>query len=150
MTLLKPELVQFLQGEKLVSLITIDKESERPSVTTVSWVIAHEDGKTIKVATGHKGSSIDNISENPLVVLNVIAPETSYEIVGNAEVSDIKQGTMKYRVITIEVESVHENMFYGGKITTIPEYTKTYDAELAKKIDDEIYGELKRTEQTVN
>jgi flavin reductase (DIM6/NTAB) family NADH-FMN oxidoreductase RutF len=146
---LKQELIDFLQGERLVSLITVDKESGRPTVTTVSWVIAQEDGKTIKIATGHKGTSIDNISSNPLVVLNVLAPETSYEIVGTADVSDIMQGTMKYRVITVKVDDFHENMFYGGKITTIPEYTKTYDAELAKKIDTEIYGELKKTTEEV-
>ncbi|WP_209121020.1 pyridoxamine 5'-phosphate oxidase family protein [Alkalihalobacillus sp. BA299] len=140
---LTQQLIDFLQGERLVTLITTDKDTGRPAASTVSWLIAKEDGKTIKLALGHKGSSVDNMLNNPLVVLNVIGPESSHEIVGKAEVSDIKSGTMKFRVVTITIESIEENMFYGGKVTTVPAYTKTYDPDLAKKIDNEIYGELK-------
>lgn len=144
MSKLSQELIDFLQGERIVSLITLDKESGQPIVATISWLIAHQDGKTIKLATGHNAHSIDNINANPNVVLNVIGPESSYVISGTAEASDVKEGTMKFRVVTINVEAVEDNMFYGGKVTTVPAYIKTYNEELAKKLDNEIYSELKK------
>jgi len=143
MNMLNQDLIHFLQGERIVSLITTDNELGRPIVTNVSWLIAQPDGKTIKVAIGHNASSVKNIQSNPQVILNVIGPNVTYEIVGKAHVSEIQKGVIKYRIITVGVESVEENMFYGGKITTVPEYTKTYDAELAKKIDAEIYDSMK-------
>ena len=143
MNRLNQELINFLQGERIVSLITIDNELGRPIVTNVSWLIAQPDGKTIKIAIGHNASSVKNIQYNPQVILNVIGPDVTYEIVGKAHVSEIQKGAIKYRIITVEVESIDDNMFYGGKITGVPEYTKTYDAELAKKIDNEIYGSMK-------
>jgi hypothetical protein len=30
-------------------------------------------------------------------------------------------------------------MFYGGKVTVEPKYEKTYNPELAKKLDQEVY-----------
>ena len=143
MNILNQDLMHFLQGERIVSLITTDNELGRPIVTNVSWLIAQPDGKTIKIAIGHNASSVKNIQGNPQVILNVIGPDVTYEIVGKAYVSEIQKGVVKYRIITVQVESVEENMFYGGKITMVPEYTKTYDTELAKKIDNEIYGSMK-------
>jgi hypothetical protein len=140
---LNQELIQFLQGERIVSLITLDNKLGRPIVTNVSWLIAQEGGKTITIAIGHNASSVKNIQMNPQVILNVIGPNVTYEIVGKAQVSEIQQGTIKYRVITVQVESVEDNMFYGGKVTVVPEYTKNYNAELAQKIDSEIYGAMK-------
>ena len=54
--------------------------------------------------------------------------------------SDIIEKTMKLRVVTVEVESVEDVMFYGGKVTTEPQYEKTYKKELAEKLDSEVYG----------
>ncbi|WP_102346347.1 pyridoxamine 5'-phosphate oxidase family protein [Bacillus sp. Marseille-P3661] len=143
METLSKELIDFLQGEKIVSAITIDKDTNRPTVSTISWLIAQEDGKTINFAVGHKASVSENISNDPYVVLNVVGPESSYEIIGTGKVSETFEGTMKFKVVTVNVDSVEDNMFYGGKITTVPQYEKTYDAELAKKLDNEIYAKLK-------
>ncbi len=141
---LSNELIDFLQGERIISLITINKETKRPTVSTISWLIAQENGQTIKFALGHKASSIANIENNPYVVLHVIGPDSCYEITGLGKVSEIMQGTMKYRIVSVDIESVEDVIFYGGKINAVPGYEKTYDPELANKIDSEIYNELKR------
>ena len=141
---LSNELIDFLQGERIISLITINKETKRPTVSTISWLIAHENGQTIKFALGHKASSIANIENDPYIVLNVIGPDSCYEITGSGNVSEIMQGTMKYRIVTVDIESVEDVIFYGGKINAVPGYEKTYDPELANKIDSEIYSQLKR------
>lgn len=140
---LSPELVQLLQGEKIVSLITTDKELNKPQLSVVSWLVANQEGTQIKFALGHKASSALNIMQNPDVILGAIGAESCYAIHGQATVSDIIEKTMKLRVVTVEVQSVEDVIFYGGKITTEPDYVKTYDAELAKKLDEEVYGLLK-------
>lgn len=140
---LSQELVDFLQGERIVSIVTYDKETKKPTVSTISWVVAQQGGEQIKFAVGHNASVGENIQADPFVALSVIGPESCYEITGTGSVSDIYQGTMKYRVVTIDVESVEDVIFYGGKISVVPAYEKTYNADLAKKLDDEIYGTLR-------
>lgn len=136
---LTPELISSLQGETMVSFITISSETNLPQLSVVSWVHPADDGMRIKVALGHKASSIDNIRSNPNVVLGVIGAGSCYSVQGKASVSEIKELTMKLCVVTIEVESVENVMFYGGKVTTEPTYEKTYNKDLAIKLDTEVY-----------
>ena len=140
---LNQSLIDLLQGEKIVSLITTDSKTNKPNLSIVSWLVAHQDGKTIKFALGHKAESAFNIENNPELILGVIGAGSCYSINGKGTVSDVIDKTMKYRIVTVDVESVEDVIFYGGKITGEPEYEKTYDAELAKKLDDEVYEMLK-------
>ncbi|WP_408008993.1 pyridoxamine 5'-phosphate oxidase family protein [Pseudalkalibacillus sp. A8] len=139
---LSPEIVNNLQGEKIINLITLDKQGE-PHLSAVSWVRADEDGEVIKIAVGHKSSTVKNIEQNENVTLGVIADGSYYSVKGTASVSEVIEKTMKYRVIYIQVNEVQDATFYGGKITVEPAYEKTYDADLAKKLDEEIYESLK-------
>ncbi|UCZ52755.1 pyridoxamine 5'-phosphate oxidase family protein [Bacillus shivajii] len=139
---LSTELVEFLRGETLVSLITIDEESKKPTVACISWLKALAGGKTIKFAIGDNAESVKNILANPYVVLNVIGPDSCYQITGTGEVSETFKETIKFKVVTVNVEEVEDVIFYGAKITTPPAYEKTYDPNLAKKIDREIYEKL--------
>lgn len=140
---LSNDLINLLQGEKIVSLISLDAETKMPNLTTISWLRAHPNGKVIKFALGHKGESVSNIIANPEVTLGVIGAGSCYSIKGTATISDIVEKTMKYRIVTVEIESVEDVIFYGGKVTVEPEYIKTYNADLAKKLDDEVYAMLK-------
>ncbi|MDQ0256998.1 hypothetical protein J2S74_004443 [Evansella vedderi] len=140
---LTPELVELLNGEVLVSLVTIDKDSKEADLGVISWVKASSDGTKVKFALGHKARSAENIQAEPSVTLGLIGAGSCYAVKGKGTVSDIKDGTMKYRIVTVDVESVDDVIFYGGKITTEPAYEKTYDADLAKKLDDEVYELLK-------
>lgn len=140
---LNEQLIELLQGEKIVSLITTDKGTKNPNLSIVSWLVAHEDGKTIKFALGHKAESAFNIQENPDLILGVVGAGSCYSINGKGSVSEVIDKTMKYRVVTVEVETVEDVIFYGGKITQEPDYVKTYDEELAKKLDEEVYALLK-------
>lgn len=142
-TQLSQDLITLLQGEKIVSLITIDSETGEPDLSIVSWLVAHPDGKTIKFALGHKAQSAKNIEKNPSVILGVIGAGSCWSIRGKGAVSDIIEKTMKLRVVTVNVESVEDVIFYGGKITVEPAYEKTYNPELAKKLDEEVYELLK-------
>ncbi|MFL6556062.1 MAG: pyridoxamine 5'-phosphate oxidase family protein [Bacillus sp. (in: firmicutes)] len=136
---LSQELASSLQGEKIVSLITVDEETKLPQLSVVSWVYANPDGTQIKVALGHKASSIKNIQRNPNVVVGLIGGGSCYSVRGNARVSEVFERTMKLCVVTIDIEEVENVMFYGGKVTVEPKYEKTYNPELAKKLDTEVY-----------
>ncbi|WP_462409522.1 PNPOx family protein [Neobacillus sp. Marseille-QA0830] len=140
---LSPELVASLKGEKMVSLITMDAETGLPQLSVVSWVNASPDGKQIKIALGHKASSIKNIKTNPNVVLGMIGAGSCFEVRGNAVVSDVVELTMKYCVVTVDVKTVENVMFYGGKVTVEPSYEKTYNPVLAQKLDTEVYQLLR-------
>ncbi|MFC4322834.1 PNPOx family protein [Litchfieldia salsa] len=139
---LSQELVDLLQGEKIVSLVTMDAETNKPHLSIVSWLVAHPGGEVIKFALGHKGTSVSNIQQNPEITLGVTGAGSCFSIKGQATVSDIIEKTMKYRVVTVQVESVEDIIFYGGKVTVEPDYVKTYNEDLAKKLDAEVYEML--------
>ncbi|MEB3103656.1 hypothetical protein [Ferviditalea candida] len=57
----------------------------------------------------------------------------------------MNKGRIGYiRVVTVNVKEVEDVIFYGGRITVEPDYEKTYNPELAKKLDAEVYGLLKQ------
>ena len=139
------ELINLLQGEKIVSLITNDVKTGQPDLAMISWVVANSEGDRINFAIGHNASSASNIQNDPSVILGVIGVGSCFAIKGNGKVSEIIEGTIKMRIVSVEIESVEDVMFYGGKVTTEPEYEKTYNKELAEKLDNEVYGVLRET-----
>lgn len=38
----------------------------------------------------------------------------------------------------VQVEEVRDIIFYGGKVVTNPAFVKNYNADLAKKLDNEV------------
>ena len=116
----------------------------------ISWVVANSTGDRINFAIGHNASSARNIQNDPSVILGVIGAGSCFAIKGNGKVSEIIEGTIKIRVVSVEIESVEDVMFYGGKVTTEPEYEKTYNKELAEKLDNEVYGVLRETLEQVS
>jgi len=64
--------------------------------------------------------------------------------------SEIIEKTIKVRVVSVEIESVEDVMFYGGKVTTEPAYEKTYNQSLAEKLDHEIYSLLREEIEKVS
>ena len=147
---LNSELINLLQGEKIISLITNDVKTAQPDLAMISWVVANSEGDRINFAIGHNASSARNIQNDPNVILGVIGAGSCFAIKGNGKVSEIIEGTIKMRIVSVEIESVEDVMFYGGKVTTEPEYEKTYNKELAEKLDNEVYGVLRETLEQVS
>ncbi|WP_259457977.1 PNPOx family protein [Salipaludibacillus neizhouensis] len=108
----------------------------------ISWLVAHKDGKTVKFALGHKAKTATNIQQNLQVILGVTGAGSCFSVKGKASVSDVFDKTMKLRVVTVEIETVEDVIFYSGKITKETEYEKTYDPKLAEKLDAEVYSLL--------
>jgi predicted pyridoxine 5'-phosphate oxidase superfamily flavin-nucleotide-binding protein len=141
-----PEALQeFLQGEKLVLVSTTDHETGAPNTSAISWLIA-KDGNTIRFAVDPRSRLVANLNKDPRITLAVLGLETCYGIMGRAKVATEPMAgvSLKMVMVEVEVEEVRDIMFYGGKLTTEPQYEKTYDPKLAKKFDSEVYNGLRQ------
>jgi uncharacterized pyridoxamine 5'-phosphate oxidase family protein len=142
-TELSSELVEFLKGEKLVNLATVDADTGGPNVNAISWVKS-VDANKVRFSVTNNSRIVENLKNNPSVVMNVIGLETVYSIQGKAEIlEDTMEGVnLKLSKIEVTVEAVFESMFWGAKITQDPEYVKTYNLEKAKALDEQVYAAL--------
>ncbi|MDM5337732.1 pyridoxamine 5'-phosphate oxidase family protein [Fictibacillus enclensis] len=140
---LSSELFEFLQGEKLVLLGTVEANSKAPGVSAISWVKSCDE-KRIRFSVTTNSRIIANIKANPQVVLTVVGLETVYSINGNAAVleEEMKSVPLKLAKIEVEIQHVYESMFWGAKIVQEPRYEKTYNAEKAKELDLKVYKAL--------
>lgn len=142
---LTPELVSFLQGEKVVFLSTIDHEDGSPAITCISWVLAVTPAQ-IRFAIDPRSRVIENLAANPRLSLAFIGLGGSFAITGTgtSSLNQLDGVTIRMTEVVVEVTGVRDIMFYGSKIVTEPEFVKTYNQELADKFDAAVYGALGR------
>lgn len=142
---LTSEMMQFLQGEKVIFLSTLDHEEGVPSTTCISWLLAVSPNK-IKFAIDPRSRVIRNIAANPRLTVAFIGLGGCFSVSGSGS-SDLKQldgVTINMTEVSVDVVGVRDIMFYGSKITADPEFEKTYNIELANKFDTAVYGALAR------
>jgi len=141
---LPDELVSFLQGERMVTVTSIDAENGSPNVICISWLLA-TDAATLRMAVAERSAFLGNIAKDDRVAVTVFGLGTAYAVTGRArKFADKLQGsTLNMSGVEIKVEAVRDVMFYGGKLTQEPAYDKTYSQELAAKYDGEIYTALR-------
>ncbi|WNB90699.1 pyridoxamine 5'-phosphate oxidase family protein [Bacillus sp. NEB1478] len=140
---LSPELFEYLQGEQLVLLGTIDAESNGPSINAISWVKSLSESK-IRFTVTNNSRIVTNIKANSNVVLTVVALETVYSINGKANILEdtMDDVPLKLSKIEVDIEHVFESMFWGAKIVQEPVYEKTYNEKKAKELDEKVYQAL--------
>lgn len=143
-TLIQP-LYDALQKERFVTVSTIDHETGAPNVSAVSWVYAPSQ-ESVYFAVDQRSRIVENIKKHPATVLNLIANESTYSINGNAHVKEEKLEAvpLKLSLIQIAISEVRDVMFYGSKISTIPQYEKTYDEKAAAKLDQQVLDAMKK------
>jgi hypothetical protein len=142
---LTQRLYDYLQQERFVLLSTVDFETEGPNVSALSWVLA-KDKQTIVFAVDNRSRIIHNINKNNKIAINVIVEESSYSISGNASMQQerINGIPLPIALIQLNIKEVRDVMFYGSKITTQPEYDKTYDLEAAARLDRQVMDAMKK------
>ncbi|HEU4965736.1 MAG TPA: pyridoxamine 5'-phosphate oxidase family protein [Bacilli bacterium] len=145
MTALSEELVRYLQGERMVTVASIDAENGSPNVLCISWLLA-TDASTLRFAIDGRSKLLTNVDKDDRVTVTVIGLGTCYAITGRAKkyVDKLEGCALNMAGVEIKVEAVRDVMFYGGKVTTEPTFDKTYDKALAEKYDNEIYTALKQ------
>lgn len=142
--LIKP-LYDALQRERFVTVTTIDFETGGPNITAISWIFA-KDESTICFAVDNRSRMIQNISQNQLIAINLIANESVYSIQGAASVKQekLQDVPIKLAVIEMKISEVRDIMFYGSKIVTEPEYDKTYDKRAAARLDQQVMEAIRK------
>ncbi|MBM7647265.1 hypothetical protein JOC78_000186 [Bacillus ectoiniformans] len=140
-----PDLFEALQAERLVTLATVDNETKGPALHALSWIWA-SDEETIRFAAESRSRIVENIKENPVCAINLIANESTYAIHGKCQVLEEKIPDVPFKgaVIEMKITEIRDIMFYGSKITGEPKYEKTYDLGAAEKLDSQIMNALKR------
>ncbi|KPL61266.1 pyridoxamine 5'-phosphate oxidase family protein [Rossellomorea vietnamensis] len=140
-----PALFEELQSERFVTLATVDHETHGPNVSAISWIFA-KDEHTLMFAVDQRSRIVENIKGNPLVVVNLIANESTYSICGKAsEYHEKLSGVpLKLTLIQLSINEVRDVMFYGSKISTEPVYEKTYDKTAADRLDRQVIEAMKK------
>ncbi|WP_044022667.1 pyridoxamine 5'-phosphate oxidase family protein [Bacillus sp. SG-1] len=144
-TSLMPVLFEELQQERFITVSTVDFETGGPNVSAISWVYAETEEK-ILFAVDSRSRIVKNIKTNPLVVLNIIANESSYSICGSAELKSerLKGVPINLSLVSLSISEVRDVMFYGSKISVEPQYEKTYDQEAADRLDRQVIEAMKK------
>jgi hypothetical protein len=142
---LTKQLFDYLQSERFVLLSTIDHETGGPNVSALSWVLAKNE-RTILFAVDNRSRIVQNIEKTNKIAINVIVEDSSYSISGDAKViqEKVEEIPLKLALIQLDIKEVRDVMFYGSKITTTPEYDKTYDPEAAKRLDTQVMDAMKK------
>jgi len=139
------ELFEELQSERFVTIATIDHETGGPNVSAISWLLA-KDEQTILFAADSRSRIIENIRGNGLVVITLVANESTYSIQGRAKiiVDNIEDVPLKLALVKLEITEVRDVMFYGSKIVTEPMYDKIYDHNASARLDTQVMNAIKK------
>jgi hypothetical protein len=142
---LSSELLPPLQKEPLVLLSTIDFETGFPNVSAISWVYA-TDPHTIRFAVDNRSRIVSNIRKKGGVVLTFMANGTVNAVTGEAKilVETLEEVPLKLACIETKINAVRDAMFYGARISVLPQYEKTYDKRAAEKLDNQVFSAMKK------
>ena len=142
---LSKKLFELLQKEQFVTLATVDHELGGPNKHALSWLLA-KDEKTILFAVNSRSKIVENIEKQPLIAITVVGVGSTYSIMGKAKllVENMEDLPLKLSLLELEINEVHDVMFYGSRIVTEPVYEFIYDREAAEKLDKQVMAAIKK------
>lgn len=144
-TALNDSLFSILQKETFVILGTVDAESGYPSSHAISWVYA-KDPQTVRFAVDGKSRLVANVKANPKASVSLFATGTYHVIYGKARIvtDAMDQVPFPLACLDLDIVEVRDAMFYGAKVSVVPEYEKTYDKRAADKLDGQVFDAMKK------
>lgn len=144
-TALSESIIDQLQHENFVILNTIDHESGAITSNAVSWLIAVSP-ETLRIAIDQRSRLITNIQANEQVTVSLFADGSFYSVQGRAAMVQerLEEVPIKLACFDIHIEAVRNAMFYGSRITNLPEFEKTYDKRAADKLDAQVFAAMKK------
>lgn len=142
------ELVDYLQGSRLVLAVVTDAESGAPNVHAVSWAIA-QDARTVQLAVDNRARLARNLKAAGQILLVVVGAGGCWSISGRAAVAEeqMKDTPLQLARFSITVETVRDVMFFGAELDQAPTYTVTYNPAAAARLDQQVYAALRREPQ---
>lgn len=144
-TLSEPILEQLQQQDKFVILNTIDSETGSITSSAISWITPHSPTK-LRVAIDARSRLIANVKADKRVTLSLFAAGSFYAVQGTASVVQdrLEEVPIKLACLEIEVEAVRDAMYYGARVSAMPEVEKTYDKRAADKLDAQVFAALQK------
>lgn len=138
-SILSEELIKALREGHLITIATIDFESQSPNVHVISWVYAMDESK-IRFVADLRSRIVSNIRQHNGLVMTVMTNESVYSIYGNARIlkEQMENVPLKLTLMEMDINMVRDVMFYGSRILQEPTYEKTYDINAAKKLDTQV------------
>lgn len=144
-TALNEQLFSILQKEAFVILNTTDAETGAPAVNAISWVYAKDPG-TIRFAVDGRSRIIANVKANPHAAVSLFAAGSFHAVYGEARLVTEELAGVPFKLACIDViiREVRDAMFYGARVSVVPEYEKTYDQRAAEKLDGQVFDAMKK------
>ncbi len=144
-TTLSDALFRQLQDETFVVLHTIDAESGSPTSNAISWVYAVDNGR-LRFAIDGRSRLVANLTANAEATVTIFAEGSVHAVYGQAAlVTDaLEEVPFKLVCFDIAIRAVRDAMFYGARLSVVPEYEKTYDKRAAAKLDGQVFAAMKK------
>lgn len=147
LTVLPESLFAQLQKENFVLLHTVDAESGSPTSSAISWVYA-VDPSRLRFAIDGRSRLIVNLKTNPDASLTLFGSGSVFAAYGKAVVLTEKLDDVPFPLACVDVliESVRDAMFYGARLSALPEYEKTYDKRAADRLDGQVFEAMRKAQ----
>jgi len=144
-TALPDPIFAMLRNESLVLLATIDYETGAPCVNAMSWAYAVNPTK-IRFALDQRSRIVQNLKNNALATMTVIGAGGVYSVYGSVTIVTDSLDGVPFKMVCadLNIESVRNSMFFGGRITVAPEYEKTYDKRAADRLDGQVFAAMQK------
>lgn len=147
MTTLTEALYMQLQKENFVLLHTVDTESKGPTSSAISWIYA-VDSTRLRFALDGRSRLVSNLKAHSEVSVTLFGGGSVHVVYGHAHViSDHLEGVpFPLACVDIEVNAVRDAMFYGARLSVLPEYEKTYDKRAADRLDIQVFDAMRKAQ----
>lgn len=146
-TVLTEALYAQLQKENFVLLHTVDADSGNPTTSAISWIYAIDTAR-LRLALDGRSRLVTNMVNRPGTSVTVFGEGTVHAIYGNAVlVTEHLEGVpFPLACVDIEITAVRDAMFYGARLTAVPQVEKTYDKRAADRLDGQVFDAMKKAQ----
>lgn len=138
------DLFDFMQEPRITQITTLDHETRGPFVNVISWVLA-KDPRTVRLMGDTRTRFIQNLKADPRVALTVLGAGSAWTLYGTARVLVEKTPGVPLSLALVEVTDlqIYAVMFWGARLTQVPDWDVTYPADQAAKLDQAVFAAMR-------
>lgn len=137
-------LVEFMQRPRITVVTTHSPDGPGVTCNVISWVLAR-DPRTIRMMGDSRTRWVQNLKADPRVALVILGAEGAWTVYGQARILADPTPGVPLRLALIEVTDlqVYSSMFWGARLTQVPEWEVTYDPAQAEKLDQQVFAAMR-------
>lgn len=144
-TVLSDDLYGALNREPFVLLHTIDADNGSPTSSAISWIYA-VNRTTLRFAIDGRSRLTVNMASKSDISITLFAPGTVQTIYGTAGLVSEALEEVPFKLVCFDVDiaAIRDAMFYGARLSVVPDYEKTYDKRAADKLDGQVFAAMRK------